>query len=384
MSRRDFFVSGRRGAGLVLFSGGASALLAACATDEPAVTGPTSDPTTPADGDDVEPEETAPAQVEGTAIVDDVIDFALESDDWTGPFGFVTFRMHRALANGNDLYYIRTDASDPDYAREHGLVAVPKIGVLAEEGLVVKAYFPAEDADDGQPTLVSSEPGLDDYTSAWQVHRYRWTDEVGDLTSVEDLEAAAADGAVEIEETDVVLNASAVQWAGGSLPVDEEFTDYLGSGQLVEPPDTDAMTVTFKLHECYPNVRYIVTDTALAPMAEGMAIAHTPALQGASEAGATGRTNVFMNGLEGPGPMGFQPSVFDTQAGDPEWSPYWDHMTYAWADDVEPTALETEEAVHAARDAGDLEEFPGTPDTDGETFVVNCPVPVLADNTFKA
>jgi hypothetical protein len=38
--------------------------------------------------------------------------------------------------------------------------------------------------------------------------------------------------------------------------------------------------------------------------------------------------------------------------------------------------------VHAARDAGELDEFPGTPDTKGEIFTVNCPVPVLAPNTF--
>jgi hypothetical protein len=80
--------------------------------------------------------------------------------------------------------------------------------------------------------------------------------------------------------------------------------------------------------------------------------------------------------------MGFQPSVFDSQAGTPAWSSYWDHMTYAWKDGVEPRALRTEREVHAARDAGELDEFPGTPDTKGEIFTVNCPVPVLAPNTF--
>jgi hypothetical protein len=45
--------------------------------------------------------------------------------------------------------------------------------------------------------------------------------------------------------------------------------------------------------------------------------------------------------------------------------------------------LTNESEVHAARDAGDLEEFPGTPDTGGEIFTVNCPVPVVAPNTFS-
>lgn len=52
-----------------------------------------------------------------------------------------------------------------------------------------------------------------------------------------------------------------------------------------------------------------------------MNIVHSLRLQASSKAGATGRTNVFGNGLKGPGPRGFQPSVFDTQAGNPAWSP---------------------------------------------------------------
>lgn len=45
--------------------------------------------------------------------------------------------------------------------------------------------------------------------------------------------------------------------------------------------------------------------------------------------------------------------------------------------------LRTEAELHSARDAGDLEEFPGVPDTKGEVFTVNCPVPVLAPLDFS-
>jgi hypothetical protein len=168
------------------------------------------------------------------------------------------------------------------------------------------------------------------------------------------------------------------------MPVDPDLTEYLGGGQLIDPPDTAALQVTFKLHECFPASRYIVCDTSLEPMAEGMLVASSPALAGAPEAGATGRTNVFMGGVEGSGPMGGQPSVFDTSAGDPAWSPYWDHYTYAWSEGASPEVLSSQDAVWAARDAGDLDEFPGTPETDGAVFTVNCPVPVVAPNTFAA
>jgi hypothetical protein len=142
--------------------------------------------------------------------------------------------------------------------------------------------------------------------------------------------------------------------------------------------------VLFKLHECFPGSRYIVCDTSAPPMAEGMAINASPGLASASQAGATGRVNVFMGGVEGSGPMGGQPSVFDSSAGEPAWSPYWDHMTYVWKEGADPRVLTTEAEIHEARDAGDLDEFPGTPDTGGEIFTVNCPVPVTAPNTPTA
>lgn len=49
-----------------------------------------------------------------------------------------------------------------------------------------------------------------------------------------------------------------------------------------------------------------------------------------------------------------------------------------------PRVLTSQAEVLRARDAGDLDEFPGVPDTNGTVFTVNCPVPVLAPNTFKA
>ncbi len=369
LDRRQFLIQGtKKGVGYSLLGLAAPSLLAACASDTATETGSgtaaKSSPT--ADGD-------------ATAIVDDVIDFALTSDEWEGAFGFVVFRLHRAVVDGKDAFFIRTDTSDQDLASEEGLVFAPKIGSLATAGLSGEAYF--FDAED-QPVVLSSEPGRRDYTPAWRVNRVEWKGAPRRLSSVDDVKAAEVKGDLRVRPGKAVLNAALVKWSNGELPVDGDLREYLGAGQLIEPPDTDNLTVRFKLHECFPGVRYIVADTSLEPMAEGMQIAHSPALQSSPSVQATGRTNVFMNGLKGPGPMGFQPSVFDSEAGTPEWSPYWDHMTYAWKKGKEARVLATEEEVHEARDAGELDEFPGTPDTNGAIFTVNCPVPVLAPNTF--
>jgi hypothetical protein len=368
LDRREFFRWTGRGAVRLGALGTFPWLLAACGRDEPAVTPP------------VRAGEAG--LIQGQVIVGDVLDHGLRSDEWEGAFGFVTFRLHHGLFEGEDVYFIRTDTSDQGFSQAEGLVWAPKIAGLTTQGLTGDAYL-LEGATD-QPAVLSSAPGRPDFTPAWRISRGTWKASPKEVTSVSELKDAEGAGDLTVERTDIVLNGAVVKWGSEELPVDGELVEYLGGGQLVEPPDTSGMRVTFKLHECYPGVRYIVADTSLEPMAEGMHIVPSPGLTGSRVAGATGRTNVFMNGFEGPGPMGFQPSVFDSQAGDADWSPYWDHMTYSWADGVEPRVLDSEEAVLAARDAGELEEFPGTPDTNGEVFTVNCPVPVLAPNTFRA
>jgi hypothetical protein len=373
LDRRAFFaLAGRRGVGLGLATTSLPAILAACGSDDDgagaAVTG------SPA---------ASPQATQGTAIVGDVLDHALTSSDWKGDFGWVRLRLHPAVIDGEEAWYVRTDASGESYARSEGLVFVPKIAGLAAAGSVGDAYLFTDGADD-QPTVLSSEPGREDYAPAWRINEVTWAGSPTLLESATDVRAAADAGDLTIATDDVVANMPVVQWSGGGMPIDADLVEYLGGGQLIEPPDTAGGSVLFKLHECFPGSRYIVCDTSAPPMAEGMAIVGSPRLGGASATGGTGRVNVFMGGIEGAGPMGGQPSVFDSSAGEPEWSPYWDHMTYVWQDGADPRVLTNESEVHEARDAGELEEFPGTPDTGGETFVVNCPVPVAAPNTFEA
>jgi hypothetical protein len=319
----------------------------------------------------------------GRAVVGDVKDFALGSDEWAGAFGFVTLALHRGVFDGRDIYYIRTDTSDQAFADTQRLVWAPKLGGLMSGSLSGSLYL-VDGGTREQAAVMSSEPGRRDYTPAWGIIRVRWRRAPETLASVADVEAAERAGKVSIERTDIVVNAPIVKWSSGELAVDRERKAYLGSGQLLEPPDTKAMAVTFKLHECFPGARYIVTDHSVAPAAEMTHTAYAPHLQkDPRDAGATGRTNVFMNGLKGPGPMGFQPSVFDSDPGDAAWSPYWDHFTYVWRDGKRPRVLRDERSVHAARDAGELEEIPGVPDTKGSVFTVNCPVPVVAPPTFR-
>ena len=148
-----------------------------------------------------------------------------------------------------------------------------------------------------------------------------------------------------IEQTEIVVNHPLVIWPGGGLEADADLVAPLAGGPLVAPPDTDAGEVMFKLHQCFPGSRYIATDTSAGPMAPMMGIVPSEATQALIEVNATAPIYVFGNGLAGPAAMGFQPSVFNSKAGDVIWSPFWEHMTVMWSDDATPVVLESEAEI---------------------------------------
>jgi hypothetical protein len=119
ISRREFLGWTARGAvKLGLLSASAPAILAACSRDQ------TSQGTAPAGASP------SPTSQEG-AIVGDVIEYALTSDEWPGAFGFATFRLHRGVFRGKDVNFIRTDTSDQSYAKQEKLVWAPKLSSLS-------------------------------------------------------------------------------------------------------------------------------------------------------------------------------------------------------------------------------------------------------------
>ena len=313
---------------------------------------------------------------QATVLVDDVLDFRLRGDfAWNG--GWVQFRLHEGRLDGDPIWFIRTDASDQTFAADEGLVFVPLLALARSvEGGTGRIYL----FDDGTPAVLSTGPGREDFTPLYEVINVSGGG--SGLDSVAAVEEAAAAGTITLEATPVVVNYPAVKWPGDELPVDTVVELPLAGGPLLEAPDIEAGTVTFKLHQCYPESRYIITDTSAVPMAPMMSIPGSPATAGLAAAGAASTITVFGNGLTGPGAMGFQPGIFREKAGEPAWSPLWDHFTVLWSDPSAATLLATQAEVNELVQSGALELFVGTPDTGGQGFVVNCPAPITAPNDF--
>jgi len=311
-------------------------------------------------------------------IVGDVLDYQLTSNAWPGDFGSVTFRIHEALYEGLSVYYIITDTSNEDFARDHTLVWTPLL-LGAEEAPIANIMYMF---DEDHLPVMRSVPGDDDFIALFEIVNVRGSIGAMELASAEQIISAAEADTITLEPTNIFVNQPVVKWPGGELAVDDDRTTYLGTGQLLEPVDTEAMTVMFKLHEGYPGDRYIVTDTSAVERAPNMHIAPAAATWPLVEHNAVDELFVFANGIPGPGVMGFQPAVFDSTVDSLVWSPFWNHFTVQWIHEENARILHNSFEVYDALDRGELERFNGTPDSHPEGFVVNCPVPVLAANTF--
>lgn len=317
-----------------------------------------------------------------TRLVGDILEFTLRGPyAWNG--GRVTLKLHPAFVGARKAFFVRTDTSDPDFARSEQLVYVPLLAnaLRATPKGVGELYLFSGGLPDQLPVL-STAPGAPDFTSLYVIHRVRFTAERTLLDSAEKVRAAERDGRVAVEATKIVVNYPVVKWPDGELPVDPKVEKALEGGPLVEKADPEKGRVTFKLHQCFPESRYIVTDTSAVPMAPMMNVAGAPATKGLAAAGATSKITVFANGLSGPGAMGAQPAIFEAKAGHPAWSPMWDHWTAVWKVPAKAVLLRTQAELDARVAAGEIELHRGTPDTKGEGFVVNCPSPLTAPNDF--
>ncbi len=383
-SRREFI----RLAGL----GATASLLAACgAANSQRVSA------TPTPGSQPEPTAAptkAPAQAAGSGaaaaegevkvVVGDVLDYMLTSDAWPGDFGYVILALHEAFYNGDMVYQIRTDASDAAFAQENGLVHVPLLNAaLNREDATSPLYTFANGVADQRPVL-ATVPGMDNFSPALRIHQVTFNGSVTLLDSLEAVEAAQADGDITIEPLNLIVNYPLIKWPGGGLAVDTALEKALENGQLFEEVDGNKLQVKMKLHQCYPGSRYIVTDTSTPEMAPMMNISASPPTKGLQEVAATDEIWVFGNGIPGPGVMGFQPAVFDNKATDPAWSPFWDHFTVVWNDEAKARVLKSSAEIRELVASGELEQFNGVPDSHPNGFVVNCPAPILAPNTFAA
>ena len=184
-----------------------------------------------------------------------------------------------------------------------------------------------------QPNVVDSVPGDAGYSPLWRVYAVTWADgvEARELKSEAEILAAQTAGELTFEKAPLVKNS----------PVVDTLPPRIGgfyNGRTVD---------------------YFLTDVSVEAEAAGLSdatgfpVTFVPSLGDVPDA-STAKLYLFMNGVEGPNPFGFQPNVVDSVPGDAGYSPLWRVYAVTWADGAEARELKSEADILAAETAGDL------------------------------
>jgi hypothetical protein len=133
----------------------------------------------------------------------------------------------RAYAAGQEIFFMHTEASDPDVASLLSDMMdspVLQVSSLADvpDGSLANVYVFTNGVEGMgplgfAPDVFDSPPGTDGYTPLRLLNLVTWVDPAAarELTSAEDVLAAEATGEVTIEQPGVVINMPFVVWDGG-------------------------------------------------------------------------------------------------------------------------------------------------------------------------
>jgi hypothetical protein len=297
----------------------------------------------------------------------------------------VTIPLTRGFADGSEVFYISTEASDEGLAGHltnitgFRVVYTPALANTPASALASIYAFSNGIEGEGplgfQPNVADSQPGDPSYSPLWRINVVEWQDGTvpRELRSEEEVLAAQQAGEVEITVTNMVVNCPFVQWEGGSLKIreDKTLTDDTpyGGGQVLDI-DIEGRTVTFVAHRGFApdgsTIYYIATDASVKEVADALGVLFVEKTGATLQTGASSNLWVFTNGIEGTGPMGFQASIAGSNVGDAGYSPLWRITAATWSDAGKAEFLTSTQQISSAVSTGSL-----TTETAG--VIVNCP-----------
>ncbi len=133
----------------------------------------------------------------------------------------------RAYAEGMEIYFVHTEASDPGVAEKltgmmkSPVILVPSLANVPDESLANVYVFTNGLAGSGpfgfQPDVFDNPPGTDGYTPLRRLNVIAWADETKarELKSAAEVLDAEKSGELSVERPGVVINMPFVVWDGG-------------------------------------------------------------------------------------------------------------------------------------------------------------------------
>jgi hypothetical protein len=269
-----------------------------------------------------------------------------------------SFPVVTGWVDGEPVDYLLQEVSDPDTAEllsEKTGFDVPVVERLADvpRDALANLYLFMNGVEGPNPfgfqmNVLDSGLGDPGYSPLWLHTFVTWNRgvEPRELTSEEEILDAERDGEVTLEGSDLVINCPLLPKGETNFPIVTGFVD----GELVD----------YTLQEISdPEVTDLMREKT-----GGYPLETVESLSGVSQVATL---YLFMDGVKGPNPFGFQMNVIDSIPGDPEYSPLWLHTFVTWNRGVEPRELTSEEEILEAQEAGEVT-------LEGSDLVINCPV----------
>jgi len=297
----------------------------------------------------------------------------------------VTLPLTPGYANGHQVFYISTEASDKELAAlmtnwtGSRVVYAPSLANTPPSSFSNIYAFKNGVQGSGplgfQPNVADSEPGDPKYSPLWRIILVQWQNGTTptELKSEQEILTALQEQKVTLEPTKLIVNCPFVQWEGGSLMLrqDKMLTDKspYGQGQVLSI-DTENLEVTFVGHRGFApdgsTIYYIATDASNPEVAKALGILFVNKTGATTFSGASSDLFVFTNGIKGTGPMGFQASIAGSDVGQIQYSPIWRINAVTWKDPMQAAFLTKASDISKAASSGQL-------GTEIAGFVVNCP-----------
>lgn len=296
--------------------------------------------------------------------------------------------MGKGYENGNEIYFIATDASDEKIADQATKLLGFKVNftpLLSQtpESARGQAYAFTNGVSGKGPfgfqiPVLGANPGDSGYSPLLQINTVAWKDGFAakELKSVQEIMTAQQNGSLTINKTGIIVNHPAIKWQGGEMKIrdDKNITDESAYGPAqVLNIDTDEMVVTMVAHRGFgpdgKTVYYVVTDATPEMPAGMMGVTSVPANEKLAVTPVAVDLFQFMNGINGTGPMGFQAGIGGANPNDKNYSPMWKISFIEWKDPSKARILETVDDIIAMQKSGMITI---TPALDGK-HVVNCP-----------
>ena len=284
----------------------------------------------------------------------------------------VTIPLHQGYYLGKAVYYIITDSSDSTLAdvittNQDWKVNHAPLLANATKDAVSKTYvFTNGVLGDGvygfQGEIFTSTPEHEDEYSALTSHvNVTWND--GALRIILDSEnemlIAEKLGKIVLSEQDFVLNMPQIVWPEGQMAVktNKTITDettFVG-GQIIDI-DLTNKTTTFIAHQGWNSngkqIYFIVTDATPIGPAKSMGIPNVQKNAALISNPAAIDMFHFMNGIQGPGPLGFQSGISSSFLGDANYSPMSRIYFIEWNDQNSISIVQTTKEIHELEESG--------------------------------